>query len=87
MRRGTTIKRYVDRLDALTVPDKDRDRLKAWIADQRRVQLLTGGLASAFAARDDARIATLSQQIAALDGANAAFAAKYGLAACATPSG
>lgn len=87
VRRSTTIKRYVDRLDALTVPDRDRDELKAWIADQRRVQLLTSGLAGAFAARDDARIATLSQQIAALDASNAAFAARYGLPACATRPG
>jgi hypothetical protein len=80
------IKREVDQLDALTAPDRDRDRLKAWIADQRRAQLLRTGLAGAFTTRDDARISTLSQQIAAQDAANAAFAARYGMPECAKPA-
>ncbi|MCW2999125.1 MAG: hypothetical protein JWN65_2674 [Solirubrobacterales bacterium] len=74
---------YLDRLDALGTPGDDRDRLKGWIADQRRQRSLLAELGDAFQQRDEATISTLSQRIAALTTKNDAFAASYGLTECA----
>ncbi|WP_354701367.1 hypothetical protein [Paraconexibacter sp. AEG42_29] len=82
-RRAATAQRYLNRLDTLTVPDDDRDRLKSWLADRRRQQDLTLQLAAAFVAQSDTRISTLSQEIDALASQNAAFATRYGLPECA----
>lgn len=81
--RAATAQRYLTSLDALTPPSKDRDAVKAWIADQRRRQLLVLALADAFAAREDARISTLSQRIDAANSAANGFARRRGLTACA----
>lgn len=82
-RRADTARRYLDRLDALEVPDEDRDEIKAWLAGQRRRQTLVDALARAFSSQDDARISTLSQRIDASNSASTAFAARQGWRACA----
>lgn len=82
-RRARLADRLFDRLDAATVPDRDRDALKAWIAQGRRRQALTVSLARAFAARRDADISRLSQQIDELGAAAATFASRYGMPRCA----
>ena len=81
--RSATAQRYLTSLDALTPPSDDRDAIKGWIAGQRRRQQLVLALADAFAAREDARISTLSQRIDAANSVANAFARRYGLTACA----
>jgi len=73
---------YLARLDALSVPAGDRDAIKAWIADARRQVTLVAALSRAFADHDQTKIATLSEQIDALDTRNNAFAKKYGMTDC-----
>lgn len=82
-RRAVTARGFLDRLDALELPDGDRDELKAWIAGQRARQALVLTLATAFARSQDARISTLSQRIDALNSTSNAFARRYGMTACA----
>jgi hypothetical protein len=74
--------RALDRIDALEVPGADRDRLKQWIADSRREQVLVGQLADAFARQDRTRVGTLSEQVDALAQRTTAFARAYGMGAC-----
>jgi hypothetical protein len=74
---------YVDQLDALETPSGDRDKLKAWIAGARRQIKLVSSLSRALAAHDQAKIATVSEQIATLAQKNNAFAGSYGMAECA----
>lgn len=81
-RRAKAARVFIDQLDALEVPDDERSGVKQWIADQRRRQTLVDALGDAFAARDDARISTLSQRIDAANSASIAFAAKHGLLDC-----
>lgn len=81
--RTAAARRALDRLDALELPGGDRDRLKTWIADQRRRQTLVLALAAAFTRRADAAISRLSQRIDALGSSANAFAGRYGLDDCA----
>ena len=78
---------FLTRLDALKPPNDDRDKLKAWLADQRRQQSLLDELADAFEQQDDATIATASQQIDTLNEKSNAFAKMYGMAQCAKGAG
>lgn len=78
---------FLDRLDAIPAPGEDRDALKKWIADGRRQQTLVARLAGAFATRNQSRVATLSEQIDALDQAGNAFARRYGMRECGKDAG
>jgi hypothetical protein len=85
-RGGRAYSHYVDELDALVPPAKDRDRIKAWIAVQRQQIALIQTLARAYNARDEGRIARLSEQIDALGQRSDTFARDYGMTACARPT-
>ncbi len=74
--------RYLDQLDALETPEADRDRLKAWLADNRRQVAIIGQLSDAFAAADATRIATLSEQADRINTKSNAFALAYGMREC-----
>lgn len=83
---GATYSRYVDQLDALTPPAGDRDRIKAWIAGQRRQLGVVNDLGKAFKARDQTQISRLSERIDVLTQSNNDFAKRYGMAECAKPT-
>jgi hypothetical protein len=74
---------YVARLDALDTPAGDRDELKAWVAGARRQLDAVRRMSTAFRAGDDARIATLAEQVDALASRTNAFARRYGMTDCA----
>jgi hypothetical protein len=75
---------YIDRLDALDTPSGDRDQLKAWVASVRQQETKLNELGTAFAKRQPAKIARLSEQIDTLDQKNNLFAKGYGMSDCAT---
>ncbi len=82
-RQAAARRKVADRLDLLPTPGAELERVRAWIAEQRRQSTLVEALSRAFARRDETRIATLSQRIGALDADNDAAATRLGLEACA----
>lgn len=75
--------KYVDELDALTPPASDSEKIKGWIAGQRRQLTMVESLSRALKAQDQTRVAKLSEQVDSLTQANNGFAARYGMAECA----
>lgn len=82
-RQAATRRGMTDRLDLLATPAALRERVQAWIADQRRQSTLVETLSRAFARHDETRIATLSQRLGTLNAANDTAARRLGLVACA----
>lgn len=74
---------FLAKLDALETPGDDRDDLKSWIADGRRQLTLLTDLSKALAARDQAKIVRVSEQVDELTTRAARFAASYGMSRCA----
>lgn len=85
-RQAATRRQMTDRLDLLPTPAAQRERVQAWIADQRRQSTLVEALSRAFARRDETRIATLSQRLGTLDAENDTAARRLALVACADHS-